>query len=507
MNPVISAEVRSQRASLTVGRVLVVDDHAKARESTADILRQAGHTVECCSSASEALRLLDTESFDVIITDLKMPGMSGLDLIAKLEKRPHGAQILMVTAYASVSTAVEAMRHGAFDYIEKPFDVDQLEQLVGRAIQHGRMLDRGQSIAVPAAGTVAMIGTSRPMQALRARIAQVAPTSETVLIIGESGTGKELVARSVHAQSHRAAAALVSLNCPVLSAHLMESELFGHERGAFTGADSPRTGRFELADGGTILLDEVTEIELPLQAKLLRVLQERSFERVGSSQTIHVDARVLATTNRDLRKEVAAGRFREDLFYRLNVVPLEVPPLRERSEDVLLLVDHFLKATAARLERDPCALADDARDLLVHYNWPGNVRELENIITRASVLNIGDPITADRLRGWLMQHPDAPDASGPRGTAAGVSLEEMERQMIETTLERFGGHRAKTAEALGIGLRTLSGKLKTYAAAVFAGRQAQKPPVGRRRPAGRRDWLINVIRHKRHTMRELGQDR
>ena len=238
------------------------------------------------------------------------------------------------------------------------------------------------------------------MQSLRMRILQVGPTSETVLITGESGTGKELVARAIHAASHRHATAMISLNCPVLSAQLMESELFGHEKGAFTGADAPRTGRFEAAHGGTILLDEVTEIDLSLQAKLLRVLQEKSFERVGSCKTIHVDVRVLATTNRDLQEEVAAGRFREDLYYRLAVLPLEVPPLRERREDVPELADYFFKRSAQRLGREPCTLDKAAEQLLINYRWPGNVRELENIVTRASVLTTGH-ITADELCRWL----------------------------------------------------------------------------------------------------------
>jgi transcriptional regulator with GAF, ATPase, and Fis domain len=242
----------------------------------------------------------------------------------------------------------------------------------------------------------------------------------------------------------------------------MESELFGHERGAFTGAESPRTGRFELAEGGSILLDEITEIELPLQAKLLRVLQERSFERVGSSRTIQVDVRVIATTNRDLRAEVTAGRFREDLYYRLNVVPLVVPPLRDRREDVPELIDLFLLRSAERLHRQPCRLERAALDLLSGYHWPGNVRELENIVTRASVLNLGQAIKADELRSWLIEG-SGPERQQPlEQVPVGLSLHEMERQLIEATLERFGGHRAKTAEALGIGLRTLSGKLKEY---------------------------------------------
>jgi transcriptional regulator with GAF, ATPase, and Fis domain len=321
-----------------------------------------------------------------------------------------------------------------------------------------------------------MIGSSRLMQSLRARILQVGPTAETVLIMGESGTGKELVARAIHAASHRHATPMVSLNCPVLSAQLMESELFGHEKGAFTGADAPRTGRFEAAHGGTILLDEVTEIELALQAKLLRVLQEKSFERVGSCKTMHVDVRVLATTNRDLQEEVAAGRFREDLYYRLAVLPLAVPPLRDRREDVPELAEYFFKRSAQRLGRECCTLENNAEELLVEYHWPGNVRELENIITRASVLTTTGHVTADELRRWLDGKESGREGLGirdwrldgqspipnPQSPPVGVSLEEMERRLIEATLDRYGGHRARTAKALGIGIRTLSGKLRQY---------------------------------------------
>jgi len=482
---------RTDGAHQAVGRVLVVDDHDEARESIAEILRHAGHQVETSPSAAEALRKLEADSFDVVITDLNMPGMSGIEFIRHLEHRPHGAQILMVTAYASVTTAVEAMRRGAFDYIEKPFSAEEIENLVERAIEHGSLLDQGLVCATSAvAETTAkdsacstissssgsdsssngssspqspcMIGESSLMVALRQRIAQIAPTSETVLITGESGTGKELVARAVHAQSTRADAPLVSLNCPVLSAQLMESELFGHERGAFTGADTARTGRFELADHGTILLDEVTEIELPLQAKLLRVLQERTFERVGTSESISVDVRVLATTNRDLQKEVAEGQFREDLYFRLAVVPLNVPALRQRRDDIPLLAAHFRQQAAARLGRDPLTLAASAEQLLVDYHWPGNVRELQNIVTRASVLTDRDVIQADDLRPWLIDATGDEDEAPATDMPTGVSLHEMERKLIIATLENFAGHRAKTAKALGIGIRTLSGKLKTY---------------------------------------------
>jgi DNA-binding NtrC family response regulator len=380
----------------------------------------------------------------------------------------------MVTAHATVASAVDAMRLGAFDYIEKPFGVDQLEQLVARALQHG---DKARThAAVPASHApvhwadhwATMIGSSAAMTTLRQRIRQVAPTDETVLITGESGTGKELVARNIHLASRRAQAALVSFNCPALSPQLMESELFGHERGAFTGADAPRVGRFELADQGTVLLDEITEIELPIQAKLLRVLQEQSFERVGSSVTQHVDVRVLVTTNRDLHTEVKAGRFRQDLYFRLAVVPILVPPLRHRREDIPPLVEHFLTRAAQRIEQPVPPVHHSALDMLVNHHWPGNVRELENIITRASVLCGEDPVTADQLRPWLLDSPvSLPDdcdsaTSGDAGIEVGMSLQVMERRLIEMTLEHYQGHRAKTAKALGIGIRTLANKLRSY---------------------------------------------
>ena len=446
------------------GRVLVVDDHDQVRRSMADILGHAGHRVDQCSSAAEALRTVDGQEYDVIISDLKMPGMNGLEFVETLHHRGNEARVVMVTAHATVSTAVQAMRFGAFDYIEKPFGVDQLEQLVARALQSAARPHAGATI--PPAGTsgsdARMVGTSEAMQTLRQCIARAAPTGETILITGESGTGKELVARSVHAVSRRADRPMIGLNCPALSPQLMESELFGHERGAFTSADAARVGRFELADGGTILLDEVTEIEMPLQAKLLRVLQEHSFERVGSSCTQRVDVRVLATTNRDLRRQVEERRFREDLYFRLAVVPLHVPPLRDRLDDVHELTAHFLAQAADRLHRDPCRLDAPARDLLANYHWPGNVRELENIITRASVLQTGSTVRADDLRPWLI---DPQGGAPPAATAkitVGLNLQEMERQLIEATLEHFDGHRAKTAEALGIGARTLCNKLRSY---------------------------------------------
>jgi DNA-binding NtrC family response regulator len=465
------AHAKAQRQGTDVprslGRVLVVDDHAAARASVLDVLECAGYAVEGLASAVEALPHLDKHAFDVVITDLQMPGIDGLEFIRQLSRRRLATQAIMITAHATIASAVEAMRLGAFDYLEKPFDVGSLERVVARAMERRQLCASDEATTAGADGDdLGMVGHSPAMDQLRQRIRQVAPTDETVLICGESGVGKELVARAIHAASRRASGPLISLNCPALSPQLAESELFGHRRGAFTGADVDRAGRFEAAAGGTLLLDEITEIELPLQAKLLRVLQERSFERVGSSEPQRADVRVLASTNRDLPAEIAAGRFREDLYYRLAVVPLDLPPLRRRAGDVQELANHFLERAAQRLARPRVELADDARELLATYTWPGNVRELENLITRACVLNQGAPIAAAEIQPWLQQ----PDSAGASGVAAGVGaaavagarLDDLERATIVATLQKFAGNRAKTAAALGIGVRTLSGKLRTY---------------------------------------------
>lgn len=471
--------------------ILVVDDHATARQSAVDVLQLCGFAAEACSSGAEALQRLGRQSYQLVITDLQMPGMSGLDLIREIERRRIETQILMVTAHASIHTAVEAMQLGAFDYLEKPYDADRLEQSVRRAVENGKLQTSvSEEPALTSAEGPMMIGSSAAMQHLRSQLVRIAATDETVLICGESGVGKELVAKTIHALSSRTEGPLVSLNCPVLSEQLTESELFGHCRGAFTGADSDRMGRFEMAEGGSLLLDEITEIHLGLQAKLLRVLQERSFERVGSSETQSTDVRVIATTNRDLNEEISSGRFREDLYYRLAVVPVQVPPLRERDNDVLELAEHFLNQAAERLSREVLVLDASARELLLAHHWPGNVRELHNVITRACVLAEGPSITANLIRNWLRRDKTVSEPVAPHETtlrivrpetetaplptteipaaatlAVGMSLAEVERKMILATLAQFEGHRAKTAEALGIGVRTLSGKLRDYGVA------------------------------------------
>ena len=445
-------------------RLLVVDDHARSRESVASALRYSGHKVHACASAREGLAHLRSQACDIVITDLQMPGMDGLEFIKQIERLSLPVEVLMITAHATIDTAVEAMQHGAFDFIEKPFDIERLEQAVNTACSRKGLLS---GAGEPAERV--MVGNSPAMQHLRENLQRVARTDETVLICGESGTGKELVARAIHAASRRAKSELVSLNCPVLSEQLTESELFGHRRGAFTGADADRIGRFELAQGGTLLLDEITEIDLTLQAKLLRVLQERTFEPVGSSQSIVADVRVLASTNRDLQQEVNQGRFRQDLFYRLCVVPVTLPPLRERREDIPQLVEHFLLQSNDRLGGMARRFEASAMEVLLAYDWPGNIRELQNVVTRACVLADGEVIAADTICTWL-GNPQPVAAIEPQANIAAppeqdVTLAEMERQVILATLKRHDGHRARTAAALGIGVRTLSGKLRTYGVA------------------------------------------
>lgn len=452
-------------------QILVVDDHPRSRESVSAILRQANYDVTACASAAEALGVLTARPIDVVVTDLQMPGMDGLEFMAEIARRQFAVQVLMITAYASIRTAVEAMRVGAFDYLEKPFDALRLEESVAQACTHARVAGSPSSAKGMSSGiTSEMVGCSQAMQHLRQEIARIAPTNETVLICGESGTGKELVARAIHQASRRCERELVSLNCPVLSEQLTESELFGHRRGAFTGADSDRVGRFELAAGGTLLLDEISEINLHLQAKLLRVLQEQKFEPVGSSESIEADVRILATSNRDLATEIAAGRFREDLFYRLAVVPIQLPPLRSRKEDIPHLAQHFLQEASRRLGEPLKSFEDDASKILVDYDWPGNIRELQNVVTRACVMTPERRIPASRIRPWLVSEEQTV-LEGQVETASelphykDLSLAEVERQTILTTLERYQGHRARTAAALGIGIRTLSSKLRLYGVA------------------------------------------
>jgi DNA-binding NtrC family response regulator len=392
-----------------------------------------------------------------------------------------GTEVVLVTAFGTVDVAVRAMKAGAFDYLQKPFKAELLVAVVDRALEHRRLKSENEALRREAdADTVPeLVGRSEAVESLRRQVEQVAPTSATVLIHGESGVGKEVVARRLHGLSPRAARPMLCLNCAALSAGLLESELFGHECGAFTGADRQRKGRFELADGGSLLLDEVSEIEPKLQAKLLRVLQEQQFERVGSSETIAVDVRVMATTNQDLSAAVADGRFREDLYYRLNVVPVHVPPLRQRRADIPLLAEHFAARRRERCGGQPLEFTADCFELLATYDWPGNVRELEHLVERACVLGLGPRISAADLEPWLTGPQRR--STGPQ-FEPGTNLEVVEREMIRATLEQMGGHRARTAEALGISVRTLGMKIKAYSLA-DVGRAAARP-VRQKLPAG-----------------------
>jgi len=442
-------------------KVLLVDDDPSNLESIARYLRRSGIEVLTAENGRSGLRRLESEVFDVAVIDLKMPEMDGLELLEKLRQADEQLPVVLMTAYGTVDAAVTAMKRGAFDFIQKPFEGDQLVLTMRRAVEHRRLVAENAALRATVGAVEnppVLVGRSPIMRELAHQIQQIANSHATVLISGESGTGKEVVSRVIHAHSPRRDQVMMSLNCAALSSSLLESELFGHEKGAFTGADQLRKGRFELADGGTLLLDEISEIAPALQAKLLRVLQENQFERVGSSFTMSVDVRVIATTNRDLQAAVTEGHFRGDLYYRLNVLPIHLPPLRARLEDVPLLAEHFLTQVALREGRSPRRLDEDALKAMREYSWPGNVRELQNICERASVLTRGSVITGAVVRPWLV----APAGATARAALEPQKLEDTEREEVLKALRRFAGNRQRTAEALGIGVRTLGLKLKKW---------------------------------------------
>jgi len=447
-----------------MARVCVVDDQELMRDSLAATLSREDHEVDTFGLPAEALERIKASPYDAIVSDQKMPGMDGVSLLRHLRAGGLETPVILMTAYGTVQSAVEAMKLGAFDYLTKPFDAAELCLLVDRAIQHGRLRSDNEALRRSMSdwqGERELVGDGSGMRQVRQAIQQVARSSATVLIQGESGTGKELVARSIHQASARSDRPMLCMNCAALSTNLLESELFGHEKGAFTGADRLRKGRFELADGSTLMLDEVSEVPISLQAKLLRVLQEREFERVGSSATRRADVRVLATTNRNLVEWISRKRFREDLYYRLSVLPVSVPPLRERLEDIPALSDHFLERIARREGREAAQFTAAALDLLTGYEWPGNVRELENICERAAVLAGDTRIEADTIRPWLAVKL-RPVRDGEQPRRHGHILKDLERETIEQALVQFNGNREQTARALGIGLRTLGLKLKRW---------------------------------------------
>jgi DNA-binding NtrC family response regulator len=446
------------------GRVLIVDDEANARAALSEILREEGYETETAADGFKALGRLATFTPDLILTDLKMPGLDGIGLIREARTAAPSAAAVVMTAFGTIDSAVEAMKLGAENYLTKPLDPKSTLAVVERAVEKARLMHENALLRERLRERNVhghVIAEHPSMKALLDTVTQVAPSRSSVLIVGESGTGKELIAAALHNASLRAAAPFVRLNCAALAESLLESELFGHERGAFTGAVGRREGRFKQADGGTLFLDEVSEIPMATQVKLLRFLQEREFERVGGNETLKVDVRIIAATNRDLAERVRSGSFREDLYYRLNVIRLDIPPLRERRADIPLLAAFFLRRYARENGRDITGFSEDALQRLLGYAWPGNVRELEHAIERGVVLARGLRIEAENLPA-----PIAPQTKGaegdPRPPIPGSTISDLERHAILETLKAVGGSTSKAARILGISPRKIQYKLHEY---------------------------------------------
>ncbi len=447
------------------GSILVVDDEEKIRKTLGQALRADGHEVVEAPSARVALRLLGERSIDVLLVDNLMPDMTGLELIREIAASTADGdrpQILIMTAYATVERAIEAMKLGALDFLQKPFEIDELLVVVRRALDHQQLRTQQRYLITERAEEFdhyGIIGRSRSMQEVIRKAELVSETKSTVLISGETGTGKELVARAIHARSAQRDMPLIKVNCAAIPDTLLESEMFGHVRGAFTGATANKRGRFALADGGTIFLDEIGTLPLPLQAKLLRVLQEREFEPLGSERTVRVDVRVIVATNRHLRQMVAEGRFQEDLFYRLNVIPIDIPPLRERREDIAVLAEYFVRKHAQRTGKRIDQVDEGVMPGLQAYDWPGNVRELENTIERAVVLSVDRRITTQSITviGALTSQ-----TSTLPSLKLHQNLEWVERETIRRALEMSGGVKKDAADLMGISQRALSYYLTKY---------------------------------------------
>jgi two-component system response regulator HydG len=443
----------------TPAHILVIDDDKAMRDACFQILSRQGYRVELAASARQGLTLLERLSFDAILLDLVMPDMDGLEALKKIRALDPDLEVIIITGYGTIQSAVESIKAGAFHFLSKPFVPDDLRNLVGRALEKRRLdlenLYLRQELKTKDDRQV-LVYESEAMARIMDMIVRVAPTDSTVLITGESGTGKGLAARKIHQMSLRSRRPFITVDCGTLVETLFESELFGHVKGSFTGADANKVGKFELAQNGTLFFDEISNISLEVQAKLLRAVEERKISKVGSHRVITVDVRIVAATNKDLAQAIKGGTFREDLFYRLNVVLIQMPPLRARKNDIPLLVQHFLEKYNARLGKDIRGLSPDALELMLRHDWPGNVRELENTVERLVVLSSGPYLEpADLVFAGTILTPG-------RGTSAGLSLRDLERDHIIQTLQRFDGHRSDTARALGIDRKTLREKLKRY---------------------------------------------
>ena len=444
--------------------ILLVEDKAELREMLATALRRMKYEVTPTGNVTEAMAALARQSFSAVLTDLKLPAGSGMDVLrAALEADPAMPVVLM-TAYGSIADAVAAMRDGAFDFIQKPIDLEHLRHLLGRAIERQQLLRENLVLKEEHARRVGLpriVGEHPSMQAAAREMQRIAATESTVLLLGESGTGKELFARAIHQLSPRAAKPFVALNCAAIPESLVENELFGHERGAFTGADRRAPGKFELAHGGTIFLDEIGELPAAVQSKLLRVLEEHVVERLGGSQPFRADVRVVAATNRDLQQAADAGEFRRDLYYRLAVFPIRIPPLRERGDDVLLIAEKFLERFRRELRKKALKLAPDAVAALRAHNWPGNVRELQNVLERAAILNDGE-LTAAHLGLAANVRAAAATAGDSLPAASSRAVQEVERAKIEATLRECKWNKTAAAQRLGISYKTLLNKIHAY---------------------------------------------
>jgi DNA-binding NtrC family response regulator len=448
-------------------RILIVEDKDGLRRMLRQTLEAAGYPVAEAADGAEAARKLAEGRYDLVVTDLKLPKRDGLQVLKAAREADPESQVIVMTAYGSVATAVQAMKEGAFDYIEKDADfADRLLVLAERALERRRLFSENRALKESTPGASSIVGSGRRMKEALALVEKVAPSGATVLLLGESGTGKELFARRIHDLSPRRDRPLVAINCAAIPETLLENELFGHEKGAFTGASGLKQGKFEMADGGTLFLDEIGELSPAVQAKLLRVLQEHTFERVGGTRAIDVDVRIITATNLDLARAVRERRFREDLYFRLNVFPVPIPPLRERPEDVPALVQHFIGKFAQEMRKPVRGASPEALRALQSYHWPGNVRELENAIERAVILTAGEQVeAADLSLGLGRAARQEPEALPLMGSLHEVSLrasQRAERELIRNALKDSGGNKTRAAEALQVSYKTLLTKIKEY---------------------------------------------